>query len=158
MRQHATNMPTAHKHIIVADLNVITAQHVCLAPGRQCLQLGDSRQCSQQTRRYKSAMLWNVIDNRTRPYRWREVNAIIEAVEHDNSCKDADQAPASDLSLTVDYDALEAVSVHEAVKWANDQRCPVTLYLYDLGDGFTDEAHFDEVANRFPDEGAGTTT
>lgn len=102
-------------------------------------------------------MLWNVIDIRTRPYRWREVNAIIEAVEHDNSCKDADQAPASDPSLTVDYDALEAVSVHEAVKWANDQRCPVTLYLYDLGDGFSDEEHFDEVANRFPDDGAGTT-
>ena len=57
-------------------------------------------------------MLWDVIDNRTRPYRWREV----EAVEHNNSCKDADQDPTSDPSLTVDYDALEAVSVHEAVK------------------------------------------
>jgi hypothetical protein len=41
-------------------------------------------------------MLWNIIDKRTRPYRWREVNAIVEAVEHDNSCADADQAPESD--------------------------------------------------------------
>ena len=56
-------------------------------------------------------MLWNVIDRRTRPYRWREVDAIVEAVEHDNSCPEADQAPESNPSLVVDYDALEAVSV-----------------------------------------------
>jgi len=98
-------------------------------------------------------MLWNIIDNRTRPYRWREVNAIVEAVEHDNSCRDADQAPESDPSLTVIYDALEAVSVQEAVAWANAQTCPVTLFLYDLGDGFIDEKHFNEMENRFPDEG-----
>lgn len=98
-------------------------------------------------------MLWNVIDKRTRPYRWREVNAIVEAVEHDNSCDDADQAPAGDPLLTVDYDALEAVSVQEAVAWANQQRCPVTLYLYDLGGGFAGSDHFNEVNNRFSDEG-----
>ncbi len=95
-------------------------------------------------------MLWNVIDKRTRPYRWRKVNAIVEAVEHDNSCVDADQAPESDPLLTVDYDTLEAVSVQEAIAWASGQRCPVTLYLYDLGGGFTDSQHFDEVGNRFP--------
>ncbi len=95
-------------------------------------------------------MLWNVIDKRTRPYRWREVNAIVEAVEHDNSCHDADQAPESDPSLVVDYDALEAVSVQEAIAWANAQRCPVTLYLYDLGGGFTSDEHFNEMGKRFP--------
>jgi hypothetical protein len=100
-------------------------------------------------------MLWNIIDNRTRPYRWREINAIVEAVEHDNSCDDADQAPESDPSLTVDYDALEAVSVQEAVAWANQQRCPVTLYLYDLSGGFAGEEHFNKVANRFPDDEGG---
>ncbi|WP_066724161.1 hypothetical protein [Sphingomonas pituitosa] len=94
-------------------------------------------------------MLWNVIDKRTRPYRWREVNAIVEAVEHDNSCPDADQAPESDPLLVVDYDALEAVSVQEAIAWANGQRCPVTLYLYDLGRGFASEQHFDEMGIRF---------
>ncbi|USU13007.1 hypothetical protein NF701_03910 [Sphingomonadaceae bacterium OTU29THOMA1] len=101
-------------------------------------------------------MLWNVIDKRTRPYRWREVNAVVEAVEHDNSCNDADQAPRSDPSLTVDYNALEAVSVQEAIVWANRQRCPVTLYLYDLNGGFADGEHFDEVANRSADEGTNT--
>lgn len=84
-------------------------------------------------------MLWNIIDNRKRRYRWREVNAIVEAIEHDNSCEDADQAPASDPSVYVLCESLEAVSVAEAVKWAESQPCPVTLYLYDLGDGFSDD-------------------
>jgi hypothetical protein len=115
--------------------------------------LVESGRCSQPVGRYKPTMLWNVIDKRTRPYRWRQINAVVEAVEHDNSCDDADQAPQSDPSLTVDYDALEAVSVQEAIAWANQQLCPVTLYLYDLNGGFADGEHFDEVANRFPDEG-----
>jgi hypothetical protein len=101
-------------------------------------------------------MLWNIIDRRTRPYRWREVNAIVESVEHDNSCQDADQAPESDPSLTVDYDALEAVSVQEAIASATGQRCPVTLYLYDVGGGFADEEHFVGCEARFPNEESGT--
>lgn len=97
-------------------------------------------------------MLWNVIDKRKRPYRWREVNAIVEATEHDNSCVDSDQAPESDPAVIVDYEALEAVSVSEAVKWAESQPCPVTLYLYDVGAGFGDEEHFTNVEVRFNDE------
>lgn len=97
-------------------------------------------------------MLWNIIDRRTRPYRWREVNAIVEATEHDNSCNDSDQAPESDLGLTVDCEALEAVSVAEAVQWAESKPCPVTLYLYDLGHGFADEEHFTNVGDRFSNE------
>jgi hypothetical protein len=78
------------------------------------------------------------------------VNAIVEAVEHDNSCLDADQAPDSDPLVTVDYDALEAVSVYEAIKWAMEQPCPVTLYLYDEGGGFNDdEEHVHTMAVRF---------
>lgn len=60
-------------------------------------------------------MIWNIVDRRERPYGWREVNAIVEAVEHDNSCRDADQAPQSEPTLVVDYEALEAVSVQEAI-------------------------------------------
>ncbi len=102
--------------------------------------------------RYLDQMLWNIIDKRTRPYRWREVNAIVEATEHDNCCNDSDQAPQSDPSLTVDYEALEAVSVAEAVLWAEGKPCPVTLYLYDLGHGFANEEHFTNVGVRFGDE------
>ena len=79
------------------------------------------------------------------------MNAIVEAIEHDNSCPDADQAPESDPKVTVDYDALEAVSVSEAVKWAASQPCPVTLYLYDPGGGFGDEEHFANMEVRFDD-------
>ena len=84
-------------------------------------------------------MLWNIVDHRQRRYRWKSINAIVEAIEHDNCCADADQAPASDPSAYVVYDALEGVSVNEAVRWAVEQPCPVTLYLYDEGQGFTDE-------------------
>ncbi len=54
--------------------------------------------------------------------------------------------------LTVDYDALEAVSVAEAIQWAESQPCPVTLYLYDLGRGFADQEHLTNVAVRFHEE------
>ncbi|WP_326525593.1 hypothetical protein [Sphingomonas sp.] len=81
------------------------------------------------------------------------MNAIVEAVEYDNSCADADQAPASDPAITVDYDALEAVSVQKAIAWANGQLCPVTLYLYDLGGGFASEEHFNEMGKRFTEDG-----
>ena len=94
-------------------------------------------------------MLWNIIDNRKRRYRWRVVNAIVEAVEADNSCVDADQAPRADPSVVVDYDALEAVSVNEAIRWAIEQPCPVTLYLYDEGGGFSNDEHFNEMEARF---------
>lgn len=94
-------------------------------------------------------MIWNIVDNRARRYRWKVVNAIVEAVEHDNSCADSDQAPESDPLSVVDYDALEAVSVNEAIRWAMEQPCPVTLYLYDEGQGFADEEHFTEMEVRF---------
>ena len=97
-------------------------------------------------------MIWNVIDRRTRPFRWKNVNAIVEAVEHDNSCADSDQAPDSEVMLVVDYDALEAVSVNEAILWAMSQRCPVTLYLYDEGGGFSNGEHFKALENRFEGE------
>jgi hypothetical protein len=94
-------------------------------------------------------MIWNIIDRRERVYRWERVNAIIEAVEHDNSCVDADQAPHADVMKVIDYDQREGVSVNEAVEWANQQRCPVTLYLYDEGKGTTAEGHFNAGEERF---------
>lgn len=87
-------------------------------------------------------MIWNIVDNLTRRYRWKSVKAIVEALENDNSCKDADQAPSGGTLGVVHYDALEAVSVNEAVTWAMKQPCPVTLYLYDDHGGFPDDEHF----------------
>jgi len=86
---------------------------------------------------YCPGMIWNIIDNRTRPYRWAHINAIIEAAWHDNSCADTDIAPDVDLENEVTYEQRECISLHDAINWANNQACPVTLYLYDLGKGAT---------------------
>jgi len=94
-------------------------------------------------------MIWNIIDRRDRPYRWKTVNTVIEAVEHDNSVIDADQAPEADIHLVVDYAQRETVSVLEAIAWASEQKCAVTLYLYDEGAGIEREAHFKAQAVRF---------
>jgi hypothetical protein len=49
----------------------------------------------------------------------------------------------------VDYDQVEGVTLAQAIAWANQQTCPVTLYLYDDGKGTTSEVHFDAAGNRF---------
>lgn len=94
-------------------------------------------------------MIWNIIDRRKRPYRWKRVNAIIEAVESDNSCSDSDQAARADAMEAIDYEERERLSVAEAIKWANEQHCSVTLYLYDEGAGTTNEEHFNACDARF---------
>jgi hypothetical protein len=78
-------------------------------------------------------MISNIIDSRTRPYRWRRVNAIVEATWHDNSVADSDQAEVVRDDREVVYQERNGVSLAEAVAWANAQPCPVTLYLYDEG-------------------------
>lgn len=78
-------------------------------------------------------MIHNIIDHRSRPYRWRKINAIIEATSHDNSCADSDQQPPSHDDVI--YNQREGISLAEAVKWAMAAPSPVTLYLYDEGAG-----------------------
>jgi hypothetical protein len=82
-------------------------------------------------------MIWNIIDKRTRPYRWANINAIIEATWHDNSVVDTDIAPELRFEDDVIYEQRECISLHEAIDWASNQTCPVTLYRYDLGKGTT---------------------
>ncbi|MFL6728027.1 MAG: hypothetical protein ACJ8FS_16165 [Sphingomicrobium sp.] len=84
---------------------------------------------------YPLQMIWNLIDRRKRQYRWKSVNAIIEAVEHDNACEDADQAP--DDADGILYAERASISVADAVAWANEETSAVTLYLYDEGDGIS---------------------
>ena len=78
-------------------------------------------------------MIFNIIDRRKRPHRWREVNAIIEATSQDNACNDSDQQESSADDVT--YDQLENVSLQEAVAWADAEPSAVTLYIYDKGAG-----------------------
>jgi len=78
-------------------------------------------------------MIWNIVDRRHRRFRWGRVNAVVEATSHDNSVADSDQIePARD---DVDYDERIGVSLAEAVTWAQQFPGPVTLYLYDEGEG-----------------------
>ncbi|MCI3135024.1 hypothetical protein [Phenylobacterium aquaticum] len=97
-------------------------------------------------------MIGNIIDRRKRPYRWRAVKAVVEAIEHDNSVPDADQAAEADVNTVVDYHERLSISVRDAILWATELPCEVTLYLYDLGGGPEGTVHFDAQAIRFSDE------
>ena len=87
-------------------------------------------------------MIWNIIDRRKRPYRWRAITAIIEPVSSDNSCVDSDQAEEPEDDFFV-YDHRPEISLADAVVWAQSLSFAVTLYLYDLGDGIR-SATFDK--------------
>ena len=80
-------------------------------------------------------MIWNIIDNRKRRYRWKRINAIIEATWHDNPGTDSDQAESSPDDIV--YDQREGVSLADAIAWANSLPSGVTLFLYDEGRGTT---------------------
>lgn len=82
-------------------------------------------------------MIWNIVDRRKRPQRWRKINAIIEPTWHDNSCADADEAEEMPGDDDFSIDQREGVSLAEAITWASDAPCPVTLFIYDEGDGTT---------------------
>ena len=76
----------------------------------------------------------NTIDGRRHEYRWKTVNAIVEAAWHDNVCDDSDQAPANDR-CGPGYAEREHISVQAAIEWAQTFAAPVTLYLYDRDGG-----------------------
>ena len=80
-------------------------------------------------------MIWNIIDHRERPYRWRRINAIVEATCHDNSCTDSDQAEEGPEDIV--YDQREGISLEGAIAWASSLPGGVTLYLYDEGRGIS---------------------
>ena len=76
-------------------------------------------------------MILNIVDNRKSQYRWKRIRSVVEPTWHDNKCKDADQAEATQGEL--DYEERDNISVDEAIIWANDLGFSVTLYLYDPG-------------------------
>ena len=78
-------------------------------------------------------MLCNIIDHRKSPYRWAKVNAVIENTSHDNGVDNADfiEAPNEHGVLCDDRDDI---SLNDAIVWAQSQKVPVTLFIYDAGD------------------------
>jgi hypothetical protein len=80
-------------------------------------------------------MIWNIVDRRKRPYRWKRINAIAEATSHDNAKSDGDQVEGSADDIV--YGQREGISLADAIMWANSLPGGVTLYLYDEGGGTT---------------------
>ncbi len=78
-------------------------------------------------------MIWNIIDHRKRPYRWKAVTAIMEPTRHDNSVEDSDKI--EEQYDEVIYDQREEISLADAVIWVQSLPFPATLYIYDLGEG-----------------------
>jgi hypothetical protein len=78
-------------------------------------------------------MIWNIIDKRERRYRWQRITAIVEPTWHDNTCADSDQTERA--AGEIEYDEREAISLADAIQWANEMPFPVTLFLYDLSKG-----------------------
>ena len=80
-----------------------------------------------------SEVIANVIDKRKRQYRWKRIQAIIEAAEHDNVVDDADQIEPGNPDKYVIFDQRDAISLADAIRWAGDVDYSVVLYLYDEG-------------------------
>lgn len=76
-------------------------------------------------------MIYNIIDRRKHPYKFNEIDAIIEATWHDNTCPEADKVEEEDTSPG--YDERRQIPLHEALDWASRHEGKVTLYLYDKG-------------------------
>lgn len=79
-------------------------------------------------------MIVNMLDLRERPYRWSSIVAVIESAAKDNVVEDADKVEVG-LGIEIDYAEREAISVREAILWADKMDGMVTLYLYDGDSG-----------------------
>jgi hypothetical protein len=84
-------------------------------------------------------MISNIIDHRKRPYRWKQITAIIEPTYHDNSVEDSDEAEIPEPGFIL-YDERAVISVADAIAWATSLPFAATLYLYDLGFGIKAQA------------------
>lgn len=79
------------------------------------------------------SMIYNITDSRKRPYRWRRINAVIEATSNDWNVDDSDEQPSSPDDIV--FKDRKNISLQEAVAWASAEPSAVTLFLYDEGDG-----------------------
>jgi hypothetical protein len=100
-------------------------------------------------------MIFNIVDRRKHPYRWRAVTAIVEPTHHDNTVDGADQV-CNDPEAII-YDLRAEISVADAISWAQTLPYAATLYLYDLGRGINvvsgdQTEHAAQSAVRMPDE------
>ena len=76
-------------------------------------------------------MIVNLVDLRSRPYRWKSVLAVCEAAVQDNEAEDSDLIKPS-FGAEIDCTEREGISVREAVLWAEQLGGLETLHFYDL--------------------------
>ena len=76
-------------------------------------------------------MIVNVLDLRERPYRWKNICAVVQSASKDNVAEDSDQV-TSELGVEIDYAERVGISVRDAVLWAEGMGGMVTLYIYDV--------------------------
>lgn len=79
-------------------------------------------------------MIVNIVDRRSRRHRFLNINAIVEAAWHFNHYVDGDKITGR---RGPDYQDKENVTIADAVRWAQSFKDPVTLFLYDEGEGTT---------------------
>ena len=79
-------------------------------------------------------VIFNIIDRRKRRYRWKQITAIAEPTYHDNLVADSDETEVPEPGFFA-CDEKAVISVADAIAWATSLAFPVTLYLYDLGQG-----------------------
>ncbi|MEM6476921.1 MAG: hypothetical protein AAF687_12210 [Pseudomonadota bacterium] len=78
-------------------------------------------------------MIGNIRDHRKHIYRWKSVDAVVEALEHDNAVQGADQAEPGDPDHYVSCDWRTGISLEDAISWAHQYPYKVALYIYDEG-------------------------
>ena len=76
-------------------------------------------------------MIVNVLDLRERPYRWKNICAVVQSATKDNVAEDADQVKEG-LGIEIDYAERMGISLRDAFLWAEGLGGMVTLYLYDV--------------------------
>lgn len=77
----------------------------------------------------------NIVDHRKKPYRFKKINAVIEATWHDNKVKDSDFIVKNEDDEGPTYEESEHTTLADAVLWAQSFTAPVTLYIYDEDGG-----------------------
>ena len=75
-------------------------------------------------------MIINVMDLRERPYRWKNICAVVQSASKDNVAEDADQV-TQEMGVEIDYAERDGLTVRDAILWAEQLQGKVTLYLYD---------------------------
>lgn len=81
-------------------------------------------------------MIFNIIDKRDHPHRWKDITVIIEPTWHDNYTAEAHNGDESPVQDHVDsYKEFDGVSLGKAIEIGQELDYAVTLYIYDRGKG-----------------------